>query len=347
MLRSLICHNGFIPCCAACLSLVVVNLAVGDEIHVHEGESIQAAIDGAMDGDEIVVHPATYHELINFSGKAITLRSTDPADPAVVVSTIIDGDGAGTVVTCNSGEASNTVLSGFVITNGYAVPAGGGMHNSGSSPTITHCTFADNFAHDLGGGMCNRNASCPTVVNCTFINNLCSDIGGGMYSSHSSSPTVANCTFIGNSSNHDGGGMYNCGGSPTVTNCTFTGNSAGEYGGGICIGYLSSTTVADSVICANTPDQIIGDYTDGGGNLIAQYAPPPPPAAPTGACCLGEGCLDLSEAYCDEAGGVYMGDDTACVGVECPDPCPEDINYDGKVNIDDIFAVLAAWGPCP
>ena len=29
------------------------------------------------------------------------------------------------------------------------------------------------------------------------------------------------------------------------------------------------------------------------------------------------------------------------------DDCPEDINADGVVNIDDIFAVLADWGPCP
>ena len=29
------------------------------------------------------------------------------------------------------------------------------------------------------------------------------------------------------------------------------------------------------------------------------------------------------------------------------DACPEDINDDGVVNIDDIFAVLAEWGPCP
>ncbi|UCD75071.1 MAG: hypothetical protein JSV91_14955 [Phycisphaerales bacterium] len=26
--------------------------------------------------------------------------------------------------------------------------------------------------------------------------------------------------------------------------------------------------------------------------------------------------------------------------------CPEDVNDDGQVNIDDIFAVLGAWGPC-
>lgn len=28
------------------------------------------------------------------------------------------------------------------------------------------------------------------------------------------------------------------------------------------------------------------------------------------------------------------------------DNCPEDVNADGYVDIDDVFAVLAAWGPC-
>ena len=31
-----------------------------------------------------------------------------------------------------------------------------------------------------------------------------------------------------------------------------------------------------------------------------------------------------------------------CEGVSCP----ADVNGDGVVNIDDIFEVLAAWGPC-
>ncbi|UCD76245.1 MAG: hypothetical protein JSV91_04840, partial [Phycisphaerales bacterium] len=27
--------------------------------------------------------------------------------------------------------------------------------------------------------------------------------------------------------------------------------------------------------------------------------------------------------------------------------CPEDLNDDGKVNIDDLFVILGEWGPCP
>ena len=29
------------------------------------------------------------------------------------------------------------------------------------------------------------------------------------------------------------------------------------------------------------------------------------------------------------------------------DDCPEDLNDDGKVNIDDLFVILGEWGPCP
>jgi hypothetical protein len=44
--------------------------------------SIQFAINDANDGDEIVVDSGVYQESILFKGKKLTLRSTDPNDPA-------------------------------------------------------------------------------------------------------------------------------------------------------------------------------------------------------------------------------------------------------------------------
>ena len=143
------------------LPLQAATITVADAGADHT--SIQAAIDAANNGDEIIVSPGTYVENINFNGKAITVRSAsgDPAD------TIIDGGGNGSVVTCDNGETSTTVLDGFTITNGSAGD-GGGMYNYKSSPTVRNCAFIGNTAKNHCGGMFIKNYSSTTVPNCTF-----------------------------------------------------------------------------------------------------------------------------------------------------------------------------------
>ncbi|MEE9130010.1 MAG: right-handed parallel beta-helix repeat-containing protein, partial [Phycisphaerales bacterium] len=212
------------------LMLVAVLLAASSAhaaiINVPGDEpTIQAGINAAMNGDEVIVAQGEYFENINFFGKAITVRSTDPNNAGVVMATIINGGGSGSVVTCDSSEGSDTVLSGFVITNGNA-SIGGGMYNLFSSPTVTNCNFSGNTAGGPGGGMHNTGGN-PNVTNSTFSgNSAVGGSGGGMYNNGNNNPTVTNCTFTGNTSLFDGGGMGNQNGSsPTVTNCTFSGNS--------------------------------------------------------------------------------------------------------------------------
>ena len=108
--------------------------------------SIQTAITAATTGDTVLVHDGTYVENINFSGKAITVRSANGA-----AGTIIDGNASGSVVTFNSGEGSGSILDGFTIRNGSG-NGGGGIYCSSSAPTITNCRITGNTAY-FGGGI--------------------------------------------------------------------------------------------------------------------------------------------------------------------------------------------------
>ena len=75
--------------------------------------TIQAAIDVAVNGDEIIVAPGTYFEHIDFLGKAVFLHSS-----AGAATTIINGVGAGPIVTCTSFETNATIFEGFTVRNG-------------------------------------------------------------------------------------------------------------------------------------------------------------------------------------------------------------------------------------
>lgn len=167
-------------------------------INVGPGESIQAAIDAAINGDEILVAPGNYFQLINFMGKAITVRSS--GGPAV---TVIFGFFAGPTVKCISGEGPGTVLEGLTIAGGASLQ-GGGMRIINSSPTIVDCVFGGNESKGAEGGR-----------------------GGGMFNDNSS-PSVTGCTFMGNNAN-EGGGIYNLNGSsPQITDSVFTENTGGN-----------------------------------------------------------------------------------------------------------------------
>ncbi len=181
---------------------------------------IQVAIDDAGDGDTIVIEPGHYCENINFKGKNLTLRSTDPNDPAVVAATVIKGRGHGLAVTFSSGEDADCILAGFTITNVNA-----GIYCSGASPTITNCCVTDNS----GAGIELRNGSKPTITKCRIAANAGNGIE--MWPEHSGRltvynyPTITNSVIAGNLQHGIVGGI------PTITNCTIVANQRSGISG--------------------------------------------------------------------------------------------------------------------
>jgi len=113
--------------------------------------AIQTAINEAADGDVIEVSPGRFYESIDFKGKAITLQSSNPDDPDIVADTIIAADSSGRVVTFDSGEGADSILSGFtligrIIAGTANARDNGGINSYRNRPTISRCIIHDNDA---------------------------------------------------------------------------------------------------------------------------------------------------------------------------------------------------------
>jgi parallel beta-helix repeat protein len=202
-------------------------------------DTIQEAIDVAQSGHTIIVSSDTYYENIEFNNKNITVRSSDPLNPAIVAATIIDGGGSGSVVEFLNGDTST--LAGFTIRNGDAENGGGIRIGNYCAPTIANNTITNNTAGSGGGIGTSRSAATITgnliTYNSTNGTNGTSGQGGGIYVFKClSTLTINGNTIKDNTSGFNGGGIavdnYS---TPTVTNNTVTDNTAAQYGGGICV----------------------------------------------------------------------------------------------------------------
>ena len=356
--------------------------AAADILHVPgDFPTIQAAIDAAMDGDEVEVHPGTYNETINFLGKAIRVYSTDGPDV-----TIIDAQQTGTVVTCDSAEGPDSVLEGFTITGGNA-NFGGGMRNINSSPTVTGCMFIGNTA-GAGGALFIQNSS-PAIIGCTFRDN-CAQVsdGGAMYNLYGN-PALINCLMNGNCAAAFGGGIFSDLAALSLVNCTLSDNTASR-GGGITNYAGVEMTLSSCIIWGNHAAQgrgrevqilstssvevvnyscvqdLEGAY-GGDGNIDADPGFVDPQQA-NYRLEPGSPCIDAADntavpidVTTDLDGNPRFVDDPDTKDTGVGDPpivdmgayefqpvlCAWDLDGSGDVGVKDLLFLLGAWGPCP
>ena len=243
------------------LSVMLVPFVSASIINVPANQpTIQDAIAVANPGDVIVVAPGTYHENINFNGKAITVRSSSGSKV-----TIIDGGKVGPVVTFNSSEGSKSVLSGFTLQNGTSTfnssYSGGGIYIASASPIIRNNVIQNNTACSDGGGI-GVSFGSPQIRNNIIKGNSQSGCsggpgGGGISVLGSSSVVITGNRILNNSWGSNGGGItLFASGTTTIENNVFSGNSSsGGQGGGIYIVNGSTPLIVQNLFYANTGSQ--------------------------------------------------------------------------------------------
>ena len=189
-------------------------------------ETIQAGINEAEDGDTVLVHPGTYAENTDFTGKNILVASLllTTGDAAYIDSTIIDGNRSGTVVTLANEETEAAKLVGFTIRNGMVEENGGGISIIGASPEIRNCHIIENSAGSRGGGIFISQECSPLFKECIIAGNLSVDCGGGVAVDDHACPRLENCLICGNMTDGFEGWYLAAenGSYPILINCTMS-----------------------------------------------------------------------------------------------------------------------------
>tara|TARA_B100001059_G_scaffold41316_1_gene33206 strand:+ start:1270 stop:3300 length:2031 start_codon:yes stop_codon:yes gene_type:complete len=324
-------------------------------IEVTPEESIQDAIELAMNGDTIELAPGTYYEAIDLMGKAITIRSGFGC-----VSTdhpTIDATGLSRpVITCNQNEGRETRIIGLTLTGGSAIN-GGGIYCWFSSPSIEDCVIEGNLAYDDGGGIMIGSGN-AAIRRCIIQNNISLEEGGGIFMEYSDA-FLEDCHFRNNHAFSHGGGVCAAqGGAVTVSGCLFESNTADSAGGGLMT-IDCSTTIRTSEFLSNSSYYNGGGYYNNAGtssvescrfesNLSIEGGGLGSENGPTSVFgsvfCDNrdpDGALRNIHGFWNDLGSNEFGE-------TCDDPeCPTDINNDGVTDINDILLLLDVFGPCP
>ncbi len=171
----------------------------------------------ARDGDEIVVAPGTYN--YNFGiRKAVTVRSTNPQDPAVVAATVLRGrtyERPVVVFECAGRHAAK--LEGFTITGGSETEGGhfrGAVRCITGSAEISHNVITGN---ETSGIVCESGSEVHIHHN-TITNNT----GSGIYCEQSTA-NIEHNTIV----NNTGRGIYCEESTPCIEHNTIDNNSGG------------------------------------------------------------------------------------------------------------------------
>ncbi len=352
-----------------------------DVIHVPGDEpTIQAGVDAAVDGDEVVVADGLYtgpgNRAISTGTKLITVRSAGGPGACVIdcetqdLAFVLSGGARVEGFTIRNGRAvfggamlvagDATIVS--CVFDGNAADAGGALFIQGSSPAIIGCTFRGNCAQVSDGGAIYNLSGNPALVNCLMNGNCAAAFGGGIFSDLAALSLV-NCTLSDNTAFRGGGITNYAGVEMTLSSCIIWSNHATQ-GRGLEVQILSTSSV--EVVNYSCVQDLEGAY-GGDGNIDADPGFVDPqqgnyrlePGSP---------CIDAADNTAvpkgittDLDGNPRFVDDPDTKDTGLGDPpnvdmgayefqvsaCLWDLDANGSVGILDLLALLAAWGTDP
>lgn len=249
---NMVCHKGT---CRACTVT-----CTGSDVSC--GLRLSQALAG---GGEIFACPGRYAGSFQITAAATTLAGAGPgADPAS--NTILDAQGAGSVVTVNGVTAT---LAGLRITGGRPnatagalLGAGSGVLAAGGDIDIENFSIVDNRAQDGAGIVATKRLR---LTHGTIEQNIATEGGGGIFLSSPASSSIDD-VYIANNAAPLGGGLFVAANTLTILGCEISENRAANKGGGIYL-QVGALVFDDNVrVVENTAT------TTGGGIFVEAEA---------------------------------------------------------------------------
>jgi len=246
--------------------------------------TIQSAVDDHLAGwwnsrDTIVVSDGLYFEnvvmgddSINGMHVAIASEYVLDGDTSHILNTIIDGNGNGSTIFCNSyieppeQWIRSLSIIGLTVQNGTGTPmfpdepyfiSGGGVFCSMANLELEYCIVRNSTA-DFGAGVYNNNGAVH-ISNCSVYSNVAAVGGGGLCIDGMDPVSIHDCSFSNNSAVEGAGGILLTTGSEAalISNCVLVGNFTEDteefgYGGAVAISSESIVNISNCTIVQNS-----------------------------------------------------------------------------------------------
>ncbi len=219
---------------------------------------------------------------------------------------------------------SEMVLEDCEFYNNLAA-SGGAIHvNFRNDLSLTHCTFKNNVATRVGGGIRSLSGNHLGLTQCRFEGNSAGRTGGAIYN-WGGVLTLTQCLLSGNSADHEGGAMYTYGTDLTLNHCTSMGNRTLE-GAALALGAFQTDPSPASLIHCILWDHANQMAVDDAVQLTLTYS-----NVPGG--WLGEGNVDVDPLFVDP--GYWDANGTA-------DDPNDDFFVEGDYH---LMSEMGRWDP--